>query len=552
MTSSSRVRRFQGFWPSTVYLATLALGLLAPAITQAFPVELSYAPDTDLALTVRAIESAKQSIHLNIYELTSPDIANALIDRVHAGVHVEILEEGRPVGGMSTVGKGIQSQIVQAMLASGNGDRFFEMIANGGKRRYTYDHAKYIVVDGQALLIGSENYSPSGNPTPGSVGNRGWEIFIHEPQISQKFLAMFQQDSNTSNSDITDLTHGGSGQYHPGSAAQPPIVSSTVVDATAWDAITSPDSSQSGLLELINQAQKSIDLQEMTFNSMWKNDTSPLLTAILQAAARGVQVRVLLNDDRVFAHAGKPFHSKNQDTVDFINHQAQQKRLPMSAHIANIKAMGVDYIHNKGMLIDGHITLISSINWDENSIQKNREAGVAIDSAQAYSFYDSIFSRDWSVSAGGTNQIIASAPQAMPVPAPEPVETTAFNCPSQVQLNVQVGSLNLRDSQDRAFKELSGKTISSTLTRAESGHGCLLVSAPRSSNIAESLYLELRPQANGAIFVIVEGYIGQTNRTFSIRTRTSPDRLQLPLNAEVYDGAGSKEDLGPARLGLKF
>lgn len=533
------------------YLTAFLFGLFLPAITQAFPVELSYAPDTDLALTVRAIESARQSIYLNIYELTSSDIVNALIDRIHAGVHVEILEEGRPAGGMSTAGKGLQSQLVQTMLASGHGDRFYEMIASTGTRRYNFDHAKYAVIDGASLLLGSENYSPSGNPVPGSVGNRGWEILIHEPQITQKFLAMFAQDSNPSNSDITDLTHGGSGQFQPGAPTPSPVLTSTVVDATAWDMITSPDTSQSGLLALINQAQRSIDVQQMTFDPSWSGQTSPLLSALLQAASRGVQVRVLLNDDRVFAHPGQPFHSKNQDTVNLLNQQAQQRRLPVSAHIANIKAMGVDYIHNKGMLIDGHITLISSINWDQNSIQRNREAAVAIDSAQAHSFYESIFSHDWSVSAGGANPTIEIRPQSEPALTAAPTTNATFRCPSQVRLNVQVGALQLRDNQDIGFKELSGKTFSTLLTRDANERGCLLVSASRSQDTAASNFLEFRPQTDGSVIVVTEGYVGQTNKLFSIRSRTRTDKLQLPLTAEVYDGAGSREALGPARIILQ-
>jgi phosphatidylserine/phosphatidylglycerophosphate/cardiolipin synthase-like enzyme len=213
-------------------------------------------------------------------------------------------------------------------------------------------------------------------------------------------LAIFKQDSNPSNSDITDLTHGGSGQFHFGAPVQPFIVSNTVADARAWEMITSPDTSQSGLLGLVSQAQKTIDIQQMIFDSNWSGQANPLLAALIQAASHGVQVRVLLNDDHVFAHPGQPFHSKNQDTVDYLNHQAQQRRLPIAARIANIHAMGVDYIHNKGMLIDGHITLISSINWDQNAIQRNREAAVALDSPQAFSFYESIFAHDWSVSTG--------------------------------------------------------------------------------------------------------------------------------------------------------
>jgi phosphatidylserine/phosphatidylglycerophosphate/cardiolipin synthase-like enzyme len=46
--------------------------------------------------------------------------------------------------------------------------------------------------------------------------------------------------------------------------------------------------------------------------------------------------------------------------------------------------MNVDYIHNKGMIIDQDKTLISSINWNQNSVDNNREAAVVLISTQVY------------------------------------------------------------------------------------------------------------------------------------------------------------------------
>jgi hypothetical protein len=154
---------------------------------------------------VSAIQSAQQSILLNIYELTSPQIADALLKRIQAGVQVEIIEEGQPVGGLPAAGLTLQKQLVQAMRLHG-ADHLFEMTSKAqGKRRFHFDHAKYSVIDGSALLIGSENYSPTGNPQPGALGNRGWEVLIHEDAIAQKFQTLFAKDADLSQGDILDL-----------------------------------------------------------------------------------------------------------------------------------------------------------------------------------------------------------------------------------------------------------------------------------------------------------------------------------------------------------
>jgi len=147
---------------SFIHEAALAAFFISGA-ANAFTVDVANAPSNNLALTVSAIQSAKQSLFINIYELTSSEIEQAIINRIQAGVNVQILEEGQPVGGFSAAARGVQAQINQAMKSSGNrADHLFEMTsAAGGKRRFHFDHGKYAVIDGNSLLIGSENYSPS-------------------------------------------------------------------------------------------------------------------------------------------------------------------------------------------------------------------------------------------------------------------------------------------------------------------------------------------------------------------------------------------------------
>jgi phosphatidylserine/phosphatidylglycerophosphate/cardiolipin synthase-like enzyme len=65
--------------------------------------------------------------------------------------------------------------------------------------------------------------------------------------------------------------------------------------------------------------------------------------------------------------------------------------------------MGVDYIHNKGALVDGDQTLISSINWDWNSITNNRETAVVITSDTVNQHYSALFTQDWDNSASSSD-----------------------------------------------------------------------------------------------------------------------------------------------------
>ncbi len=47
------------------------------------------------------------------------------------------------------------------------------------------------------------------------------------------------------------------------------------------------------------------------------------------------------------------------------------------------------------MIVDGEYVLISSINWNYNSPNNNREAGLIIQSTEAAKYYTAVFSYDW-------------------------------------------------------------------------------------------------------------------------------------------------------------
>jgi len=48
-------------------------------------------------------------------------------------------------------------------------------------------------------------------------------------------------------------------------------------------------------------------------------------------------------------------------------------------------------IHNKGMIVDNESVLIASINWNENSVIRNREAGIIIENEEMAQYYTEVF-----------------------------------------------------------------------------------------------------------------------------------------------------------------
>lgn len=389
----------------------VCLLLLTNSSIFAFKVQVAQAPLTDLSLTVSAISGAQSSIKLNIYELSSSEISNALIKQIRAGVCVEMLVEGEPVGGLSEKSIDVQKKIIQAM-STRDCNKFYRMSSKvSGQRRFRFDHAKYTVVDGKRILIGSENYSPTGNPVPGQLGNRGWETVLSDAVIARSFSTIFTEDSDTSQGDIEELARLQREENFfsfpfqsletlnlpkkVGDYSEDPKI--PTLDASSATRILSPESSLSELLVMMDSehATRQLDIELMTFSPKWgaTGQDSPLFTAVVEAARRGVAVRVLLNDEKVFNQSDAK--SKNKQTVTLLNKIAKSEKLNLAAKIADVKAMGVDYIHNKGVLIDGKYTLVSSINWNSNSVENNREAAVLIDSPEVNGFYSTLFESDW-------------------------------------------------------------------------------------------------------------------------------------------------------------
>ncbi len=398
----------------------LAVISILSASLGAVTLDVSESPRSNLVLSLRAILSAQKSIVMNAYELTSYDVADALIQKINEGVRVELLQEGQPVGGLVPEAKDIQKKIAKAMEANSGSQLHGYWVMTSetpkGKRRFRYNHAKYIVIDEKGVMVGSENYSPSGQPEPGSTGGtRGWQTFIYDEQMSRNFLKVFRKDINTSHGDLVTL-------YSP-KIPLPKIlgrvadwiesmqnVATRIENRFSWmlsdepktldadnvEFLTSPESSMVGLMAFIESAQETLDVELMSFNPMWgkTGEVSPLFNAIVAAAKRGVKIRVLVNDSTVFGGDNDP----EMKLLAMLENVAKENHLPIQAAIADLPKMKVKYIHNKGALADGYKTLISSINWNQNSVENNRETAISVDSRSINEHYQSIFNWDWQAS----------------------------------------------------------------------------------------------------------------------------------------------------------
>ena len=138
--------------------------------------------------------------------------------------------------------------------------------------------------------------------------------------------------------------------------------------------VIAPDTS-SAVTGLLDSAQESIEIQQAYITNESKTDLNPYLVTSINASRRGVHVRILL-DSYWYNTADE---ADNDEMVALINRIAAIEHLPLEARCANLAASGLEKIHNKGVIVDDREVLVSSINWNTNSPDFNREAGVIVE-----------------------------------------------------------------------------------------------------------------------------------------------------------------------------
>jgi phosphatidylserine/phosphatidylglycerophosphate/cardiolipin synthase-like enzyme len=143
----------------------------------------------------------------------------------------------------------------------------------------------------------------------------------------------------------------------------------------------SPDNSIETFVKVIDSAQKTIDLSCPGFDS-WSgctpekapfgctpahlraNEQFPVFQALLNAAHRGVTIRLLSNR----------FDGENSSPglitpFDFV---------ALQPGVTAYEFRTVTFLHTKHLLVDSNLAIISSVNNDYTSFMENREAGIVI------------------------------------------------------------------------------------------------------------------------------------------------------------------------------
>ena len=331
-------------------------------------------PEDGRGALLDAINGARKSIDITIYELDDPQLLDALIGAHGRGVRVRVLYN---YYSFQWPNSGDHSSLFKAMdklQAAGVETR------RAGKA-FMITHQKTMTMDGAASLIMDFNMRASYFSTA-----RGFGYLTRDPALVSEIAKVFNADWD----------------YVAVSPSAPQLV---------W----SPDNSRAKITGLIDRARVSLDI----YNQEAKDKET--VKAIADAARHGVKVR-MLTAALTLAESSQ-FHGDVIYTAGMINAASgdieagslqaggglsgasgadanQAGRDMINAAGGEAKAGTGYYIHAKVYVADGGAAsaqaFLGSENCSASSLDKNRELGVLISDPALISSLKRTFEKDWS------------------------------------------------------------------------------------------------------------------------------------------------------------
>ncbi|MEX0726069.1 MAG: cardiolipin synthase [Planctomycetaceae bacterium] len=328
--------------------------------------QIEILPDTNrtLALIEKAIETAQNSLHLEYYiwrpDKTGTRLRDLLIAKAKAGVKVRFLYDG--IGSIL-----LRKRFLNSMRDAGIQVAAF-LPGASFRERWSVNlrnHRKIVIADGSVGFTGGMNIGDEYLGLNRTIGYwRDTHLRMEGPSVLQ-LQQVFAEDWYYATGE--ELTHP---ELYP-----PPQVSGNVA---AQVVVGGPDQSESLfhmlMFAAINEAQHRITIETSYFVP-----PDSLLTALVAAALRGVQVRLMLAGKATYfwtVLAGRSYY----DTL-------------LKAGV-EIHEYTRGLLHSKTMTVDGNWSMVGTPNLDARSLWLNFENAVVTYDSRLSTLLEEHYQRD--------------------------------------------------------------------------------------------------------------------------------------------------------------
>ncbi|WP_331236513.1 phospholipase D-like domain-containing protein [Natronorarus salvus] len=324
-------------------------------------------------LPTEVLSSAEDRLLFAGYTVSSERAVGELLAAHDRGVEVVVLVDGTPVGGQTEH----EAEALDRLADAGVEVRVFD----GDRQRYRFHHAKYAVSDDRVLVL-TENWKPSGTEGRSS---RGWGVSVTDDAVAEDVVRVFEADSYGHDTVVwneyrEDREFVGS---EPANATYPAEFRAKTLPADSVRVVAAPDNAEGETIAMLAGAEESIRVQQVSVG-----DTDhPFVEETMVAAERGVEVEYVLDGSWYVA-------SENREFVRYVEERRTEDGLPVDARVVEPRSR-FEKVHTKGVIVDDRRVLVSSVNWNNNSVRNNRELGLLVESEEVGGFYASVFRSDW-------------------------------------------------------------------------------------------------------------------------------------------------------------
>ena len=350
---------------------------LANTTTGPATVECYTSPDSSFDTTLKYLQQAENEILITMYAISNGFLLHELANALgrNADMVIQVIVSWKWASGPEN--DYTHRSLYNISQLPGYLTNVF---AYKSRTDLSFTHAKYIIIDREVVLIQSANWAKSGIPPDDSEGNREWGVAIENPEVVNYFLNVFSSDLLAATLYTADPSDEGELSANIDTGSYPaPFSAQTFTGTMTITSLVSPEHCIPAIVSLIDSAISTLDVQQMYSKADWDGYANQFNDAIKAAAARGVFCRVML-DNR---------SSGMQEVAEDL--------LAHGVHVAFTNQTYFGWTHNKGVIADGQRVLISSINWSNESVSENREAGVIIHHNGVANYFAQVFQWDWEV-----------------------------------------------------------------------------------------------------------------------------------------------------------
>ncbi|MDX6769696.1 MAG: phospholipase D-like domain-containing protein, partial [Elusimicrobiota bacterium] len=334
---------------------------------QVFP-SVAFRPNVAVdALIVKAIDSAKTSVKVSLYEFNSRAILKALQAARKRGVNVQVVLDYRAVFPHNEPGseyKRRRSEQIWALVRDG-----FDIRVTRTATEYGINHNKFLVADGKLAEFGSYNWSYTSE-----MNHYENVVFTAEADRVAALEGYWQYlwDRGVPEPQAK-------GHEWPSVVPAPPAATVFIdfngTKLPAW-VFTPGDSFEDTVVAALDAARTSVDY------AMFSPRSTRVTEALVRAHQRGVKVRALIDESQSKAEYFKPF-------ADYLAFHGVETKVLAGPNGAESDFPLAEKMHNKFMVLDGRLVQTGSANHTKRASIDNYENAFFLEDktdAAAFSF----------------------------------------------------------------------------------------------------------------------------------------------------------------------